>query len=46
VRSTFAASPAPAKRATSTLIPVKSEEMKMMTVMMICQLTPIAALPV
>jgi hypothetical protein len=37
-------SPAPAKRATSTLIPVNREEMKMITTSMICQLTPMAAL--
>ena len=45
-RSAFSASPAPAKRATSTLMPMNSELMKMMTTMMICQATPIAALPV
>jgi hypothetical protein len=46
VRSTFSESPAPAKRETSTLIPENSDEMKTMTTRMICQLTPMAALPV
>jgi hypothetical protein len=46
VRSTFSVSSAPAKRATSTLMPVKSEVMKTMTTMKICQATPIAAFPV
>jgi len=35
VRSTVARSPAPVKRATSTLIPVKMEPMKMNTAMKI-----------
>ena len=35
MRFTLSVSPAPAKRATSTLIPVKIEEMKMMTTMKI-----------
>ena len=46
VRSTLSGSPAPAKRATSTLMPVNSELMKMMTTMMSCHATPMAALPV
>jgi 2-dehydro-3-deoxygalactonokinase len=46
VRSTFSSSPAPAKRATRTLSPVNNEEIKMMTTMMICQLTPMAAFAV
>jgi hypothetical protein len=37
---------APAKRDTSTAIPVNSELMKTMTTMTICQLTPMAALAV
>ena len=46
MRSTFSSSPAPAKRATSTLMPVNSDVMKTMTMMKICHATPIAALPV
>ena len=45
MRLTLSSSPAPAKRATSTLMPVNNEEMKMMTTRMICQLTPMAAFP-
>jgi hypothetical protein len=43
---TFSGWSAPAKRATRTAIPVKSELMKTMTTMMICQDTPMAALAV
>jgi hypothetical protein len=39
-------SSAPANRATSTLIPVKIDEMKTTTTRKICQLTPMAALAV
>ena len=46
MRSTLSPSPAPAKRATSTLMPVNSDVMKTMTTRMICHDTPIAALPV
>ena len=46
VRSTFSSSPAPANRATSTLMPVNSDMMKTMTTMKIWLETPIAALPV
>ena len=45
VRSTLSASPAPAKRATSTLIPMNNDEMKAMTTMKICHATPMAAFP-
>ena len=41
---TLSGSLAPAKRATSTAMPVNSELMKTMTTRMICQLTPMAAL--
>jgi hypothetical protein len=44
-RSTLSGSLAPANRATSTLMPMKSELMKMITTMMSCHATPIAALP-
>src|SRR6185369_914007 len=43
VRLTFSSSPAPAKRATSTLIPVNNDEIKTITTRNTCQLTPIAA---
>src|SRR6185369_6090000 len=43
VRLTFSSSPAPAKRATSTLMPVNNDEMNTMTTRKICQLTPMAA---
>jgi hypothetical protein len=43
---TRSSSPAPAKRATSTLMPEKSDEMNITTTRNICQLTPMAALPV
>jgi hypothetical protein len=43
-RSTLSDSPAPANRATSTLMPVNSDEMNTITTRKICQLTPIAAL--
>ena len=43
---TFSGASAPAKRATSTLMPVNSEVMKTITMMMICHATPIAAFPV
>jgi hypothetical protein len=47
VRFTLSSSsPAPAKRATSTLMPVNSEEMNTTTTRKICQETPMAALPV
>ena len=42
----MSSSPAPANRATSTPIPVKTDTTKTMTRMKICELTPIAALPV
>ncbi len=45
MRSTFSGSPAPAKRATSTLIPVNSDVMNTITTIQICVATPIAALP-
>ena len=45
-RLTFSGSLAPANRATSTPIPLNTELMKTMTTMMICQLTPMAALAV
>ena len=41
---TRSVSPAPAKRAISTLMPVKTEEMNTITTRKICQLTPMAAL--
>ena len=46
VRFTFSWSPCPVKRATSTPIPVNTEEMKTMTTRKICQETPMAAFPV
>ena len=46
MRFTLSSSPAPAKRETSTLIPVKSEEMKTITMMKIWYETPMAAFAV
>ena len=46
VSSARRSSPAPTARATSTLIPVKIEEMNTITMSPICMLTPIAAFPV
>ena len=46
VRLTLSWSLAPAARDTSTPMPVNNELMKTMTTRKICQLTPIAALPV
>jgi hypothetical protein len=46
VRLTRSASFAPANLATSTPMPVNSELMNTITTRKICQLTPIAALPV
>jgi hypothetical protein len=45
VRFTFSSSPAPAKRATSTLIPVNNDVMNTITMITICHATPMAALP-
>ncbi len=46
VRLTLSGSFAPAKRATSTPIPVNSEPMNTITTRKICHDTPMAALPV